>query len=83
MSLLLKHSASVSLPDVEGKTPLHWAASSEAAAVGKSSSSHSSPAKTVQILIEADPNVINWNDYEGRTALHLGAQCSVTIQDYI
>ena len=27
--------------------------------------------RCVQILLDADPNVINWSDYEGRTALHL------------
>ena len=49
MSLLLKHGAGVALPDVEGKTPLHWAASSDAAvaaaAATNSNASHASAAK--------------------------------------
>ena len=48
VSLLLKHGACVGLPDVEGKTPLHWAASSDAAAAASNNSSnasHASPAK--------------------------------------
>ena len=51
VGLLLKLSASVALPDVEGKTPLHWAASSDAAvaaaatATNNSNASHASAAK--------------------------------------
>ena len=49
VSLLLKHGAGVALPDVEGKTPLHWAASSDAAvaaaAATNSNASHASAAK--------------------------------------
>ena len=30
------------------------------------------PAKSVQILMEAESNVLNWQDYEGRTVMHLG-----------
>ena len=42
VSLLLKHGARVALPDVEGKTPLHWAASSDAAVTAAAASSNSS-----------------------------------------
>ena len=54
VSLLLKHGARVALPDVEGKTPLHWAASSDAAVAAaaaaaassnNSNASHASAAK--------------------------------------
>ena len=44
VSLLLKHGARVALPDVEGKTPLHWAASSEAAVATAAASSNNSNA---------------------------------------
>ena len=30
------------------------------------------PMKCVQVLMEAEANVLNWQDYEGRTVLHLG-----------
>ena len=44
VSLLLKQGASVALPDVEGKTPLHWAASSDAAVAAAAATSKSSNA---------------------------------------
>ena len=44
VSLLLKHGARVALPDVEGKTPLHWAASSDAAVAAAAASSNNSNA---------------------------------------
>ena len=52
VSLLLKHGARVALPDVEGKTPLHWAASSDtavaaAASSNNSNTSHASAAKYI------------------------------------
>ena len=34
--------------------------------------------RCVQILLDADPNVINWSDYEGRTALHLAVADSAS-----
>ncbi len=83
--LLLKHGASVEVTDVEGKTALHWAASSGGAAAARAKLRGGGggnaaaampkgvdPAKTVKLLVEAAPNVLNWQDYEGRLALHLG-----------
>ena len=37
--------------------------------------------RCVQILLDADPNVINWSDYEGRTALHLAVADSAPRDD--
>ena len=34
--------------------------------------------RCVQILLDAAPNVINWSDYEGRTALHLAVADSAS-----
>ncbi len=89
------------LSDVEGKTPLHWAASSGGAAEARyvlhsqRNSTNSKitftylprkkkrpnfsdkfvdPAKTVKVLMDSAPNVLNWQDYEGRLALHLGTR---------
>ena len=36
------------------------------------------PLRCVSILLDADPNVINWSDYEGRTALHLAVADSAS-----
>ncbi|CAH1249146.1 INVS [Branchiostoma lanceolatum] len=58
---LIKHDFNIGIPDTAGKTPLHWAASSK----------DPSAVQAVKYLLEAAPSVINWQDYEGRTALHL------------
>ncbi|XP_070570393.1 inversin-like [Ptychodera flava] len=60
--MLIKQDSNIGIPDNEGKTPLHWAATA-----GKDSSA----VNTVRLLLESAPSVINWQDYEGRTALHL------------
>ncbi|XP_064646687.1 inversin-like [Lineus longissimus] len=61
IKMLIKQDSNIGIPDTEGKTPLHWAASS-----------HDSQAvNCVNLLLETAPSVINWQDYEGRTALHL------------
>ncbi|XP_023931035.1 inversin-like isoform X1 [Lingula anatina] len=61
IKMLIKQDANIGIPDVEGKTPLHWAASSrDAEAVS-----------CVNLLLDMAGSVINWQDYEGRTALHL------------
>lgn len=67
--MLTKLGADIGLIDVEGKTPVHWAAASDG---------HDSP-KLVTMLIGLKPRsesktVINWQDYEGRQPLH----CAVT-----
>ena len=53
VSLLLKHGARVALPDVEGKTPLHWAASSEAAVAAAAASSNNSNASAAKYEYKA------------------------------
>lgn len=59
--LLIKHGANNLLPDQEGKTPLHWASMSKADGATNS----------VKILISSAPSSVNWQDYDGITALHL------------
>lgn len=58
----LSQGSNIGIPDVDGKTPLHWAATA---------GDTSSATATVQLILEAEPSVINWQDFEGRTALHL------------
>ncbi len=74
--------------DVEGKTPLHWAASSGGTVAARAKLKGcgaggvlkgADPAKTVKILVDAAPNVLNWQDYEGRMPLHLGALIKETL----
>ncbi|XP_059165676.1 inversin-like [Physella acuta] len=61
VKMLIKQDSNIGIPDTEGKTPLHWAASS-----------HDREAvNCVKLILETTPSVINWQDYEGRTALHL------------
>ncbi|KAK2142467.1 hypothetical protein LSH36_951g03000 [Paralvinella palmiformis] len=61
VKMLIKQDSNIGIPDVEGKTPLHWAASSKGIQA----------VDCVQIILDTAPSVINWQDYEGRTALHL------------
>lgn len=73
--MLLKKGAQVGLPDVEGKTPLHWAASC-GGVMAKNRLSEAT--KCVEALLGNAQNVINWQDYEGRIALHLGKETAVS-----
>ncbi|XP_050691115.1 inversin-like [Eriocheir sinensis] len=59
--LLIKYGANNLMPDQEGKTPLHWAAMSEVEGAKD----------CVRTLIGAAPSSVNWQDYDGITALHL------------
>jgi len=59
--LLIKKNSNVGIPDIEGKTPLHYAAGSK----------DPQAVDCVQCILETAPSVINWQDYEGCTALHL------------
>ena len=59
--LLIKKNSNVGIPDIEGKTPLHCAAASK----------DPRAMECVQCILETSPSVINWQDYEGCTALHL------------
>lgn len=59
--LLIKKNSNVGIPDIEGKTPLHRAAASK----------DPQAVDCVQCILETAPSVINWQDYEGCTALHL------------
>lgn len=72
--LLIKHGANNLMPDQEGKTPLHWAAISKA----------ESATACVRTLIGAAPSSVNWQDYDGITALHLAvAEARKDIVDVI
>ncbi|XP_063881329.1 inversin-like isoform X2 [Scylla paramamosain] len=59
--LLIKHGANNLMPDQEGKTPLHWAAMSKA----------DGARDCVRTLIGAAPSNVNWQDFDGTTALHI------------
>jgi len=59
--LLIKKNSNIGIPDIEGKTPLHRAAGSK----------DPQAVECVQCILETAPSVINWQDYEGCTALHL------------
>ncbi|XP_042910687.1 inversin isoform X1 [Parasteatoda tepidariorum] len=61
VGMLLLKDANICIPDDQGKTPLHWAATNPT----------SSALDCVKILLEKEGNLINWQDYEGRSALHL------------
>ncbi|GFR70393.1 inversin [Elysia marginata] len=61
VKMLIKQNSNIGIPDTEGKTPLHWAASSQ----------DREALSCVKLVLETTPSVINWQDYEGRTALHL------------
>ncbi|KAK4319515.1 hypothetical protein Pmani_009553 [Petrolisthes manimaculis] len=59
--LLIKHGANILLPDQEGKIPVHWASMSKAEGAKN----------CVRTLIGAAPSSVNWQDFDGITALHL------------
>jgi len=59
--LLIKKNSNVGIPDIKGKTPLHYAVASK----------NPQAVECVRCILEAAPSVINWQDYEGCTALHL------------
>ncbi|CAL1532046.1 unnamed protein product [Lymnaea stagnalis] len=61
VKMLIKQDSNIGIPDTEGKTPLHWAASCR----------DREAVSCVKLILETTPSVINWQDYEGRTALHL------------
>ncbi|XP_046555449.1 LOW QUALITY PROTEIN: inversin-like [Haliotis rubra] len=61
VKMLIKWDSNIGIPDTDGKTPLHWAASSR----------DRQAVSCVKLILETTPSVINWQDYEGRTALHL------------
>ncbi|XP_023221037.1 inversin-like isoform X1 [Centruroides sculpturatus] len=68
IKILLKKGANIRIPDVEGKTPLHLAAGcNEPGAL-----------ECVKVLMEEAPSVINWQDYEGRSALHVAVALGST-----
>ncbi|XP_045598004.2 inversin isoform X1 [Procambarus clarkii] len=72
--LLIKHGANNLMPDQEGKTPLHWAAISKA-----DGAKH-----CVRTLICAAPSSVNWQDFDGVTALHLAvAEARIDTVDVI
>jgi hypothetical protein len=64
--------------DFEKKTPLHLAVCSGSPRTDKIESPEELRQKQenaklcVEILIGAANHIVNWKDYEGRTALHLG-----------
>ncbi|XP_071941669.1 inversin-like isoform X2 [Antedon mediterranea] len=62
IKMLIKYNSNIGIPDIEGKTPLHWAAKAD---------NDQSAVNSVRLLLEREASVINWQDYEGRTALHL------------
>ncbi|XP_066968790.1 inversin-like isoform X1 [Macrobrachium rosenbergii] len=61
VKLLIKQGANNLMPDQEGKTPLHWAAMCKAPGAKG----------CVKTLISAAPSSVNWQDFDGITALHL------------
>ncbi|XP_068244426.1 inversin-like [Palaemon carinicauda] len=61
VKLLIKQGANNLMPDQEGKTPLHWAAMCKAPGAKG----------CVRTLISAAPSSVNWQDFDGITALHL------------
>ncbi|CAD5121617.1 DgyrCDS10113 [Dimorphilus gyrociliatus] len=69
IKLLLKHGSNVLIPDIHGKTPLHFAASAKGPEAGE----------CVKYILDSQPSMINWQDYDGRTALHLAVSEGVEI----
>jgi len=76
--LLLKNCANVDVVDNEKKTPIHLAVCSASPRIDKSESEEEIKVKLekaklcTETLIGAANHTVNWRDYEGRTALHLG-----------
>ncbi|CAK8671687.1 uncharacterized protein LOC143465350 isoform X2 [Clavelina lepadiformis] len=60
VKLLIKYKCNPALSDKEGKTPLHWAANTH----------DPNAVATVEALLVCARVALNWQDYEGRTALH-------------
>ncbi|GIY98730.1 hypothetical protein CEXT_99921 [Caerostris extrusa] len=72
--ILLAKDANICIPDEEGKTPLHWAATN--------ASVHA--LECVKILLEKERSLINWQDYSGRSAVHLAvATGSIEVVRYL
>ena len=57
--LLLEMGANAGIPDIEGQTPLHWAVR------------NIDSRETVRLILESVPSLLNWQDHEGRTPLHI------------
>nr|CAB3256533.1 inversin-like [Phallusia mammillata] len=71
---LIKHDSNIAMPDAEGKTPLHWAANTH----------DNSAVATIKVILEYASSVLNWQDYDGRTALHFAvAHENVAAVDYL
>ncbi|KAF8785043.1 inversin-like [Argiope bruennichi] len=66
--ILLMKDANICIPDEEGKTPLHWAATN----------SSDNALECIKILLEKENSLINWQDYGGRSALHLAVATGST-----
>lgn len=62
VKLLIKYGINIALTDTECKTPLHWAANNH----------DPSTVQTMAAILEKSPSVLNWQDNDGRTALHYG-----------
>lgn len=65
IKVLLAQGANTCIPDVDGKTPLHWAVA------------NSSPEALacVKTLLKNKDSLINWQDYQGRSPLHIAVAC--------
>ncbi|GBM32514.1 Inversin [Araneus ventricosus] len=66
--ILLMKDANICIPDEEGKTPLHWGATNLSA----------NALECIKILLEKESSLINWQDYGGRSALHLAVATGST-----
>ncbi|XP_054721322.1 inversin-like [Uloborus diversus] len=61
LKMLLARDAHICIPDKEGKTPLHFVVLRK----------ESKALEIVKILLDHESTLINWQDYGGRSALHL------------